>query len=98
MKYVSILNKCSIQYNALLEFNVEVIQKIHPFWQNLLVVCQLQINVIVFEFQIKLVTIHGNVYLVCMGLKSYKNFYSIILDCQFHARKFFVLISHFNIW
>ena len=55
------MNSYFAQYKASLEKNVIVIQKINSFCQELLVLCHLQINFILFELQSVSVTLHDNI-------------------------------------
>ena len=60
-KIVLNMNSCFIQYNAPFFKYVNRAQKINSFCRKLLVFCQLQINLNVFEVQNVSVTVHENI-------------------------------------
>ena len=70
-KVVLIMNSCFIMYNAPLVEDANVVQLTSSFCEEQLVLCQLQIDLIIFEVQIVLVTVQDNIEIVRISLKLY---------------------------
>ena len=70
-KVVLTMNSCFIMYNAPLVKDANVVQLTSSFCEEQLVLCQLQIDLIIFEVQIVLVTVQDNIDIVRISLKLY---------------------------